>query len=142
MQAYGAYQSSKNEQAAYNYNATVNEQQAQDALARGDEAVSEHQRKVDQLKGRQRAVMAANGLDLGEGSALNILTDTDLLGAYDAQVIRKNAEREAWGHRAQAGLNRYSADSQSPLLAGTSTLLGGSGTVASKWYDFHKSDKG
>lgn len=150
LQAYGAYRSSKAQQAAYNYNAQVGELQAQasdveaaDALARGEQAVTQHRQQVSQLKGRQRAVLAANGVDLGEGSALNILTDTDVMGEYDANIIRQNAEREAYGHRKQAWayrsgatLDRFGADSQSPLLAGTSTLLSGAGSVASQWYSF------
>lgn len=153
MSAYGAYQSSKDSAAAYGYqsqvarnNAQIAETQAQDALARGQIAEGEHGKKVAQLKGNQRAILAAHGLDLGEGSALNILSDTDFMGARDLLIIRDNAAREAWGHRveganyrADAGLLQARSDAENPLLAGATTLLTGGGSVASSWDRYSRS---
>src|SRR4051812_38068526 len=82
--AIGAYQSSQAQRAAYNAqgqiaenNAEIAQSQAQDALRRGEVAASNQGLKTRQLKGAQRAQLAANGVDLGVGTAQNILTDTD-----------------------------------------------------------------
>lgn len=146
---FGATNQSKATQQAYNYQATVNrnnaqvaEWQAQDALQRGAKAEQAQRLKVAQLKSAQRAGFAARGIALDEGSPLNILNDTDYMGELDALTIRDNAAKEAWGARTQ-GANYSSdaamlgarADAESPLGAGFSTLLTGAGTVASSWYN-------
>lgn len=152
MQAYGAMQSAHAQQNAYNYQAAVDrnnailaERQASDAEQRGVDAEMTHRRKTAELKGSQRAQLAARGLDLGAGSALNILSDTDLMTEVDALSIRDNATREAWGHRTQAQNYRSEADFKSsaagninPLLSGGGTLLSGVGTVADSWYRYNK----
>ncbi len=152
MQAFGAMRGAESQQQAYQYQAAVDrnnailaERQAADAEQRGVDAEMAHRRKAAELKGTQKAQMAARGLDLGEGSALNILSDTDLLTEVDALSIRDNAAREAWGHRAQAqnysseaGFKSSAADGISPLMAGGSTLLSGIGTVADSWYRYNR----
>jgi hypothetical protein len=139
VQARGAAQAAEGQRAAYQYNAQVGEMQAQDALSRGEQAVVRHNLQVKQLKGRQIANLAANGVDVTSGSALDILAGTDIMADIDAQVIRQNAEREAWGYRAGSTLDRYSASQQSPLLASGGTLLNGVSSVAGKWYGFKQS---
>ena len=143
-----AYDKAASEKQAYLYRAAVSSNnaqyatwQAEDAIARGQTDRARAQIKGMQLKGTQVSRMAAAGLDLGEGSALNILTDTDLMTALDANTIRDNAQREAWGYRAQAsnsnseaGVLRSRADRISPTGSAFSTLLTGAGAVASSWY--------
>lgn len=150
--AYSAMQQSAATKDSANYNAAVQrnnaqlaEYQAQDAVTRGDKATEDHMRKVAQLKGTQKASMAARGLDLSEGTPLNILTDTDLFGEIDANTIQTNAAREAWGYRAQgsnstaqANLYKAQADNQNPLMAGAGTLLAGAGSVADRWTAYKK----
>jgi hypothetical protein len=146
--AYGAYTKAKGEKAAYNYQAQIAENnrqmatwQAEDAITRGQTAAARLQLKTAQLKGTQRASLAARGLDLGEGSPLNILTDTDFMGAIDANTLTDNAAKEAWAFRQQASnygsnaeLLRMRADNVSPLMDAGTTLLTGAGKVASTWY--------
>jgi hypothetical protein len=93
--------------------------------------------------------MAANGVDLSEGTPLNILTDTDYFSAIDTNTIRNNAEREAWGHReqgkgasAQASLARAQGASQSGLFNAAGTLLSGASAVADKWYRYKTGNTG
>src|SRR5688572_19734788 len=81
--AWGAYTKAKGEKYAYEQQALVAENnrqyamwQAADATARGERAAGRHQMKVAQLKGTQRAALADRGIDLGEGSALDIMSDT------------------------------------------------------------------
>lgn len=145
--AYGAYQQSKATKAAYDYQAAVNrnnaqiaEWQAADAIARGQKSEQAQRLKAAQLKGSQRAALAARGVALDEGSPLNILDDTDYMNELDALTIRDNAAREAWGLRSQAA--GYSSDAsmlsaranaESPMGAAFDTLLTGAVTVADSW---------
>jgi hypothetical protein len=148
--AMSAYQQSKSQQASMDYqskvaqnNAITAEYQAQDAIKRGEVAEAEQRRRTSMLKGSQTARLAANGLDISEGSALNILSDTDWMGEQDALTVRDNASREAWAYR-QQGANSQSnsnmlsasADAQNPLLSGATSIMTNPalGTVANKWY--------
>ena len=148
VSAIGAYNQSRAARDAYRYqsrvasnNQAVANYQADDAIHRGDQAVLDHNRKTSQLKGAQRASLAARGLDLQFGSALDILTETDYLGAQDAATIKHNAEREAWAIRqqvanfgAEANLLKSRADAENPFMAGVTSLIGSSGQVAGQWY--------
>jgi hypothetical protein len=148
MSVMGAYGKAGSTQAAYEYqaqvaqnNAIAAEWQAQDAITRGQVAEARQRMNTAQLKGTQRASLAARGLDLGEGSALNILTDTDYMGELDALTIRDNAAREAWGYRenakgamSDAAMMRMRASAESPAMAATGSLLSGATSVASSWY--------
>lgn len=148
--AMGAYSQSKGTKAAYEYQAAVNrnnatlaEWQARDAITRGQRSEQTQRLKTAQLKGSQRARLAANGVAVDEGSALNILNDTDFMGEADALTIRDNAAREAWGHRNQAA--GYASDAsmlsaraaaESPFKAAAGTLLTSAGSVANSWYRY------
>lgn len=128
------------EQIAKN-NAMIAGWQAEDALKRGDRQASVVRGKAQQLKGRQRATMAANGIDLGVGSALNILDDTDYFGEIDANTVKDNASREAWALRNQAqgfsyeaGTAKARGDAESPWTAAGTSLLTSAGRVADRWY--------
>ena len=119
VSAVGAYNSSKANKSAYEAQAQVNQNnaiiaqwQAQDALTRGARAVTASRMRNVQLKGDQRAAMAANGVDLSVGSAQRVLNSTDYIGQLDASTILDNAAREAWGYRTQA--SNFSASSMSP----------------------------
>lgn len=148
MQAFGAYRNSQATKAAYGAQAEINRNnaivagwQAQDAIERGNKAASRSRMQTRQLKGTQRARMAANGVDLTTGSALEILTDTDYFGEIDATTIKDNAAREAWairnqamGFTSEANLLQSRADSESPFLSGATSLLTSAGKVAPYWY--------
>ena len=148
MSAYGAYQGAQaqrdmakyNEAVARN-NATMAEYQAQDAISRGNAAAEEHSRKVAALVGTQRNSMAARGLDISEGTPLDIVSDTETLGSIDQRTIKTNAEKEAWSARVQsgnyanqAGMYKIQAENTSPLMVGAGSLLSGAASVADKWY--------
>jgi len=147
---YSAAQQSAAQKKALDYsakvaenNARLAEQQAHDAVLRGQTEAARLQLKSRQLKGTQKAELAARGIDLGEGSALNILTDTDFMGKIDSNTAIDNAAKEAWGYENQAGDYRANAEAyrtrakaESPGMVGFSTLLTGAGGVAKSWYDF------
>lgn len=146
--ASGAYTKAVADKTAYGMQADVADQnaviaraQASDAITRGQTSTFNSQLRTRQVKGQQIAEMAANGLDLSEGTPLNILTDTEFMGENDAGVIARNAIKEAWGYSVQAAnmksnadLFRYRADMESPGRAAATSLLTSAGSVAQKWY--------
>ena len=126
-------------------NARMAEQSAQVELQRGEREYQSSRLKTAGLKGRQRASLAANGVDLGVGSAAEILTSTDVMGEIDANTIQANAVRSAWGYRTQATsyqnealMKRASADSISPGMAAFSTLLTEGSKVGSAYVGMNK----
>ena len=143
VSARGAYVQSKADQGQANYqagvarnNATMADYAAKDAIERGGEAANRSNQQYRQLRGKQVVAMAANGIDIGEGSALSILEDTDMLASIDATTIRNNAARQAWGYRVEgqnygssAKMYDASADAENPLLSAGTSLLGGAAQV-------------
>lgn len=163
LQAFGAisnYQSATSasaaQQQAYQYQAAVarnNQQiaewQAQSALQAGAYQVQRQQLNTAQLMGTQRASLAARGIAIDQGSALNILLDTDFMGRLDAQTIKSNAEKEAWGYRVQAqnaagnaGMYSARAGASRPAYAGLTSLLTDAPRVASSWLSYSQSING
>lgn len=126
-------------------NARMSESAAQQTLLTGQREEQKSMIATAQLKGTQRASMAANGIDLGVGSANQILTTTDVMGEADANTIHANAVRNAWGYKTQAVnqtnqalMSRASADAINPTLAATTSLIGSAGQVAGNWYQYNK----
>lgn len=151
-QAAGQRQAAEAKAAEYRYQAQIDDNnrkvalwKAEDAKARGAKDEAALRVKVAQLKGRQRSALAASGVEVGSGSALDILGDTAALGELDALTIRSNAERESYEQRvvasnlkANAGMKRMGADNA--IIAGKigarTSLLTGAGSVASKWQNY------
>lgn len=115
-------------------NAGLANEQGQDAQQRGQLEASRAYRRIGQVKGQQIAAMAANGIDLGVGSALQVQQDAAMIGAEDVGQIYKATNEEVRGfgttaanYRAQASGSRQAA---SGALVGAafdaaSTALGG-----------------
>ncbi len=146
--AYSAYQQGKIAKIGYWLqertqlrNMQMAEWQAEDAYKRGDESVSQLHRKGAAFKSTQRTRLAAQGVDLTQGSALRILSDTDYLLAEDEATMRNNTEREANAYRlkaaglqADAGMANFQGASVNPNLMATTSLLTNAPQVASQWY--------
>lgn len=84
------------------YNASVAEIQAKDAVARGQQEEQRFRTQVRGAVGAQRAGFAADNIDVGFGSAVDVQADAAYLGELDALTIRTNAAREAWGYKVEA----------------------------------------
>jgi hypothetical protein len=97
------------------YNAEVAKRMAQDSRARGVVAVQEQQLVTRGTLGTQRAVIASRNIDIGSGSAMDIIGDTAMFGALDAATIRSNYEREAIGLETQSA--GFSASGQMQMMA-------------------------
>lgn len=106
--------------------------QAQDALKRGKEDARQASRQTKQLIGKQRAIQAAQGIDVGSGTALDIQAETAEFGEIDESRIRMNAYREAWGFKSEATASRSQGRLSSIGLkqqARSSLLTGGLGAA-------------
>lgn len=125
-----------------NANAQLAEHQAADAVARGQSAEFNQRLKTAQMKGQQVASLAGRGVALDNGSPLDVLTSTDVMGEADALQIRDNAAKEAWGYNAQAANYKAQASAANPWAAGVTSLLGSAGAVAGKWYRYKRYSDG
>jgi hypothetical protein len=148
VSAIGAYSGAKSRQLALrgqafvaDMNSRMAERGAQQELARGQAEVAQLTRRAGQVKGAQRASMAANGIDLGEGNAGEVLTSTDIMKEEDVNTLTANAVRAAWGHRVEstnyansAVIDRASADSISPGMEAFTSLLGSATQLSKTWY--------
>jgi hypothetical protein len=127
LTAAGSIQQGNQQKAAYDYNAKVLNMQAVDAQRRGSEAEGIQRTRYQQLQGSQRAQMGASGAVVDEGSSGDVVTETAVFGERDAQMIRLDAERQAWGANTQADLSRMrgrQAETGGWNTAGQSILSG------------------
>lgn len=94
--------------------------------------------QAGQVKGSQKAAIAANGLATTAGSAVEVLASTDIIKEIDSNQIKENAVRDAWGMRMQAAnyqgqALQYEAQKQSPGLVFGTTLLQGASQIANRY---------
>lgn len=148
-------QQGKQQQAMYNYQAKVAEQNAEIAKRNADterqtgiEEARLQRMKTLQAVGAQQTAMAANGMDVTQGTSLDIIEDTAAMGELDALQIQTNYEKKALAYELQAGnyTNQANMDAISGRNAYTagkinavSTGLNGIGKlagVATKWVGF------
>lgn len=115
-----------------------------DALDRGHNAADKYRTNVHKLVGSQKVNLAAQGIDISSGSAADIMTETETLGAEDARNIETNAFREAMGYGMQATdyrANQLMNDAATATRQ-TTTLLGGAlaaGDIAREQWGMPKS---
>ena len=117
-----------------NNNAIIDAQQRSSTLQQGEVEAQKSMRDQAQMIGAQRAQMSANGIDITQGSAQDILASTKFLGGIDVNTIQSNAARQAWGYevqgmndRAAGQMEKWKADSINPAaigaMASTMSLL-------------------
>ena len=130
-------------------NARIAELGAQSVLRQGQREVGRVTMQAGQLKSRQRASMAANGVDLTEGSAAELQDSTDIMKEIDSATVEMNSIRSAWGYRTQgvsqqnqADGARASASGISPFGRAATSLIGSATNVASSWYDYKRTQEG
>lgn len=135
MSAVGQYQQGQAAEQVARNNQQMAEYAAEDAQRRGEKEVQETQRRAAQLRGTQRSMMAARGLDLSVGTPADILDQTEFFAAQDVATSRTNARREAWAVRADAANQGAAARAEASRLRMGSygSLLGTATSVADKW---------
>jgi hypothetical protein len=144
ISAYGSYSSSKAQKDALGYqekeaemNAQLQGKMAEDAIARGNRDAQDHMQKAAMMKSSQKAAIAANGIDVSQGSPASILDDTDYMAKVDVGRIKGNAQREAWGYKVgqrNANSTALMLDAQGDSInPGMNALMSGVSSVASNW---------
>lgn len=107
--------------AAARQNAHIQVEAARDSIDRGREENQQFGRRVGQVKGQQAASMAANGIDIGEGTALTVQQDTAALAGEDAQNLYRNINERTKGFDMNAA--NYTAEAAAKKQEGRSTLV-------------------
>ena len=106
-----------------------------EAIERGEEDVRRYTLNLNQVLGAQRTDIAAQGIDVNQGTAAMLRSETEAFGAEDVAQIRENAMREAYALRRgmtnQANNIRAQALGQG-LQAASLTL--NAGANAWDWY--------
>lgn len=140
--AYGQLRSGRFNAKVDEFNAKVATMQAGDAVRRGSVAVNDLRTRVKVMKGAQRAALAAQGVVVDDGSAADVISDTDTQAGKDEQTIRTNAALEAWGYQVQAVDDRTRAkvevaSSRSDAAGTLMSTVGRFNDTAyrSGWYD-------
>ncbi len=146
--AVGAYYGAQSNRDALNLQATIGDINARMAETTAQSVLLAGQRQEQAVRiatantaSSQRVALAANGVDVGEGTAARVQASTAILGEIDADTVAANAVRAAWGYRSQAtsyrsdaAMKRAGAGALNPLLAGATSLLGSAAAVSSNWY--------
>ena len=127
IQAYGQWEEGEQNARAAQRNRFLSELSAGDALQRGEQDAGRLRMAATQAIGAQKVAAGASGVDTDSKSTLDIMSDTRLVSELDAQTIRNNAAREAWGYKVQ-GMAYGDQARQARARAQrevTGTLLGG-----------------
>lgn len=85
------------ESAVAKMNARASVERSQDAINRGQDELKTYQGKANQILGQQRAAIASNGIEVGYGSAVDVMGDSAQNAAEDQRAIVNNANRERLG---------------------------------------------
>ncbi len=122
-------------------NARMAELNAQNALIQGQKAVQMQRLKTAEVRGAQRAAIAANGMALDSETAMAIQQSTDIIGEVNADAAEADAINAAFGYRTQAVnlknqalMARAGAKSISPLMSAGTQLLTSASQVATNQY--------
>lgn len=143
--------SAQSEASKYNAEVAANNQKMADTAAATakQQGVIDQQAKANQeamLVGQQKAGLAANGVDVGSGSALDLLSDTKAAGMLDQLTIANNAARTSAGftnqginYANQANIDKAASDAalQGGALKADASLITGAGQVAKQWYNYN-----
>lgn len=100
----------------YEFSKKVADFQASDAVKRGERAAKQVRQAGNKMIGTQRASLAAQGIELDSGTALDIQEETAAFTEMDALTVKINSLREAWGYKVQSA--NYLAQGQYAQTAG------------------------
>lgn len=154
--AFGASTTANANADAYNYkaavannNAIIAQRNADQATQAGAVGAQVQDLKTKNLVATQLVTQAANGLDVGSGSNVDVRKSAESLGHLDTLTILANAAKNSAGFKAQ-GAN-FTAEAvldtkaaENARTAGTfdiaKSLLGGATSFSDKWVGY--SNKG
>lgn len=84
------------------FNARMMELEAKDTIDRGEQSVAEIEREGRMMVGEQRAVLAAQGIDINDGTAADLQASTVRTTLDTIARVRADAALQAWGLRTNA----------------------------------------
>ena len=147
--AYSAYSSASAQGAAAHYqsqvaanNATIAQQNANYAIAAGEEKAQMTSMQNAARIGQIKAAIGANNIDVNSGSAADVQTSQREIGKLDEETTMNNALLQAYGYQvqgtgftAQAGLDTATAGQAPVAEAGgiSGSLLSGAKAIPASW---------
>lgn len=126
-------------------NQKLAEQYAQVETQKGQRLEEAKRMQTAQVEGNVRAAAGAAGVEVNAGSPVRLQEDAARLGELDAQTIRNNSARAAYGYRVQgmsyagqAQLDEMTASDASSAgsLGAFSSIIGGASSVSDKWLKY------
>lgn len=102
-------------------NASLEVDRARDSIERGRLEGRDFYRNLGQIKGQQTAALAANGLDLGFGTALTVQQDTAAGGKEDVTNLYRNQLERTRGFEINA--SNYRAEAAAARQRGRAALV-------------------
>jgi hypothetical protein len=119
--------SARAQSAGLKYNAQIQETNAANARSQADAQADMAGRDAERRAADAKAAFAAGGVDVGQGSPLDVLSDVTKEGELNRQLILYRGKIGADSAAAQAGLDRGMASSAltTGAIGAGSTLLGG-----------------
>jgi hypothetical protein len=126
--AYGQYQAGQAQERALNYQAAVQERNAQIAKQNAEYDAQRQESRLRRAIGSQRAAVLASGIQM-EGTALELQQDTVQQAEMDRLAILYGGETNYQNARSEAELSRMQgkAAGQAGTTAAFGTVLGGFG---------------
>lgn len=128
-----------------NINAQMAEMGVWDVYRQRDSEVASLTQQAGIFKSHQKASLAGNGVDLGSGSASEILASTDIMKQIDTNTLVSNAINNAFGYkveannyRSQAVMKMLESKNISPSRARNESLINGVTQFAGSWYGLQK----
>ena len=134
VSAAGQVSQAQTQKAIDQRNATALNYQASDAIARGAQEEQVQRDRVKHILAAQTVAAGSSGADVASKSFGDVMAQTAGMGEFDAQQIRLNALRGAWGFRTQAqGLDWQGNQALTAgYLGAAGTALTGFGAAYSK----------
>ena len=127
------------------YDAKQLDSMASEAIARGEEEATRVGQEGRRLFGEQRAILAAQGIDVSTGTAADMQLDTIRRNAEDLSRVRANAAREALGIRTQASSTRAqsaNATAAARAQAGGTLLTGAAQAISAGGQLYESNNRG
>lgn len=123
-------ESLRGQSAAYASNAQMAELAAQQAQRAGEAQIAQITYRAGQVKAKQRAGFAANGVAVGVGSSAETLASTEAMKQIDVQTAKMNALMSSWGYRRQAA-NLLAQSKGAQIVADANDSAAGFGAFGS-----------
>lgn len=149
LSAFGAASSGQAQQQMYNYqsqvatlNAKIDQQNSEYALNQGEVQATQYGERAGQQRGGIIAAQGASGIQVGTGSAADVVRSQKAITTMDLGQIRTNAAKTAYDFQVKGAMdtNQATLDTiagENAKKAGdinaAASILGTAGNVSSKW---------